>query len=182
MKQKQPFLSASICSACCFNPIYQGTAPLGSGICSSFHSFMSIPLPQAAHGNGNSASPISWEWGCWWFIWSHCLHRTAALLLLPWKSSRSMWVGDGQAIWKRCGITNGSVPFQQVGMKFIPVIGVTKSNLLAKVKAIKASRFLAYNSGTTEPSTGAFYTFRYNLKAFGNKINESWIFKDVHSN
>lgn len=42
------------------------------------------------------------------------------------------------AILKQHGITNGSVPFQQVGMKYIPVIGVTKSNLLAKVKAIKA--------------------------------------------
>lgn len=43
------------------------------------------------------------------------------------------------AILKQHDITNGSVPFQQVGMKFIPVIGVTKSNLLMKVKAIKVS-------------------------------------------
>lgn len=42
--------------------------------------------------------------------------------------------------------------------------------------------FLAYNSGTTEPSTGAFYTSRYNFKAFGSKINESRIYKVVHSN
>lgn len=81
-----------------------------------------------------------------------------------------MWVEDRLAILKQRDITNGSVPFQQVGMKFIPVIGVTKSNLLTKVKAIKA--FLAYNSGITEPSTGASYTNKYKTNASGNNINE----------
>lgn len=59
--------------------------------------------------------------------------------MLRQKSSRLMWVKDRLVILKQRGITNESVPFQQVGMKFIPVIGVTKSNLLAKVKAIKTS-------------------------------------------
>lgn len=122
-------------SMLCLNPIYQRATPLGWGICSNLHTFMSITATSSTwQCSVILPSPIS----CW-FIWSHCLPRTAALLLLPQKSSRSMWVEDRRAILKRCGITNGSIPFQQVGMKFIPVTGVTKSNLLAKVKAIKAS-------------------------------------------
>lgn len=59
--------------------------------------------------------------------------------MLRQKSSRLTWVKDRLVILKQRGIANESVPFQQVGMKFIPVIGVTKSNLFAKVKAIKTS-------------------------------------------
>lgn len=43
--------------------------------------------------------------------------------------------------------------------------------------------FFAYNSGITEPSTGASYTCRYNINAFGNNINEPWNYKkNVHPN
>lgn len=79
-------------------------------------------------------------------------HKLGVILLLIYlelfpvegnirKFSRSIWVKDRLAVMKRGDITNGSVPFQQVGMKFIPVIDVTKSNLLTKVKAIKVSPF-----------------------------------------